>query len=36
MAFLGLLALRTVEIVAFAVVYRVLLDWGGLGDFGGS
>jgi len=35
-AFLGLLALHTVEILAFAAVYRVLLGWGGLGDLGGS
>jgi hypothetical protein len=35
-AFLGLLALHTIEVLAFAVVYRVLLGWGGLGDLGGS
>lgn len=35
-AFLGLLALHTLEILAFAAVYRVLLGWGGLGDLGGS
>ncbi len=35
-AFLGLLALHTVEILAFAVVYRGLLAWGGLGGLGGG
>ena len=35
-AFLGLLALHTVEVLGFAVVYRMLLGWGGLGGFGGS
>ncbi|AZQ66622.1 hypothetical protein EF888_05390 [Silicimonas algicola] len=34
--FLGLLALHTIEILAFAGVYKVLLSWGGLGDLGGS
>lgn len=34
--FLGLLALHTFEILAFAVIYRILLDWGELGDFGAS
>jgi len=34
--FLGLLALHTVEILAFALAYRVLLGWGGLGGLGGS
>ena len=34
--FLGLLALHTIEILAFAGVYKVLLGWGGLGDLGGS
>lgn len=34
--FLGLLALHTLEILAFAVAYGVLLSWGGLGGFGGS
>ena len=32
--FLGLLVLHTVEIVAFAGAYEVLLTWGALGDFG--
>ncbi|MFT6533800.1 MAG: hypothetical protein ACJASC_003365 [Limimaricola cinnabarinus] len=36
MAFLALLALHTLEILAFAAVYRVLLGWGVLGDLGGS
>lgn len=35
-AFLGLLALHTLEVLAFAIVYRMLLGWGGLGDFGDS
>ena len=35
-AFLGLLALHTLEILAFAVVYRGLLVWGALGDLGGA
>ena len=34
--FLGLLALHTLEILAFAVAYRALLVWGTLGHFGGS
>ncbi|MGE0230715.1 MAG: ion channel [Flavobacteriaceae bacterium] len=36
LTFVGLLALHTMEIIAFAVVYRVLLLWGALGDFGAS
>ena len=35
-AFLGLLALHTLEILAFAAVYRVLMSWGIFGDLGGS
>ena len=35
-AFLGLLTLHTIEILAFAVVYWTLLGWGGFGDLGGS
>lgn len=34
--FLGLLALHTLEILAFAAAYRMLLSWGALGDLGGS
>lgn len=34
--FLGLLALHTLEIIAFAVVYRMLLSWGALGNLGDS
>jgi hypothetical protein len=34
--FLGLLSLHTLEILAFAVIYRALLGWGGLGDLGGA
>ncbi|WP_249033305.1 hypothetical protein [Silicimonas algicola] len=34
--FLVLLALHTIEILAFAVVYNVLLGWGELGQLGGS
>lgn len=34
--FLGLLALHTLEIMAFAAAYRMLLSWGALGDLGGS
>ncbi|NDV89332.1 hypothetical protein GTW51_21960 [Aurantimonas aggregata] len=34
--FLGLLALHTLEILAFAVVYGTLLWWGGQGDLGGA
>ena len=34
--FLGLLALHTLEILAFAAVYCALLAWGGLGGLGGS
>ena len=33
---LGLLTLHTIEIIAFAAVYRALLAWGGFGDLGGS
>ena len=33
-AFLGLLSLHTLEILAFAGVYAVLLAWGALGEFG--
>ncbi|HEV7277886.1 MAG TPA: ion channel [Devosiaceae bacterium] len=35
-AFLGLLALHTIEILAFAAAYRVLLDWGAVGTLGGG
>lgn len=35
-AFVGLLALHTLEILAFAAVYRVLLGLGVLGDLGGT
>lgn len=35
-AFVGLLALHTAEILGFAVVYRVLLAWGRLGDLAGT
>ncbi len=35
-AFLGLLALHTLEIFAFAVVYRALLAWGAVGGLGGD
>ena len=35
-AFLGLLALHTIEVLAFALVYWALLGWGGLGGLGGS
>lgn len=35
-AFVGLLALHTLEILAFAGVYRMLLSWESFGDFGGS
>lgn len=35
-AFLGLLALHTLEILAFAVAYHLLLEWGALGDLGGG
>ncbi len=35
-AFLGLLVLHTAEIVAFAAVYKVLLLWGGFGEFAGA
>ncbi len=34
--FLGLLALHTIEVLAFALVCKVLLGWGGLGDLGGT
>lgn len=34
--FLGLLALHTLEILAFAAIYRVLLAWGALGGLGGD
>ena len=34
--FLGLLVLHTLEILAFAAVYRVLLGWGGFGNLGGT
>lgn len=36
LAFLGLLALHTLEILAFAAAYRMLLGWGFLGDLGGG
>lgn len=35
-AFLGLLVLHTLEIVAFAAFYKLLIDWGLLGDLEGS
>ena len=35
-AFSGLIALHTLEILAFAVVYRALLAWGSVGDLGGG
>ena len=35
-AFLGLLALHTLEVLAFALVYRALLAWGAIGDLGGD
>ena len=34
--FLGLLTLHTLEILAFAVVYRGLLTWGEFGGFSGT
>ncbi|WP_193335683.1 hypothetical protein [Devosia beringensis] len=34
--FLGLLALHTLEILAFAVAYKGLLVWGAFGDLAGS
>lgn len=36
LAFLGLLALRTLEVLAFAAAYRKLLNLGFLGDLGGG
>lgn len=33
--FFGLLTLHTLEILAFAAIYRMLLGWRALGDFGG-
>ncbi|WP_270376167.1 ion channel [Marinicauda sp. Alg238-R41] len=36
LTFLGLLAIHTVEILAFAGAYKALLAWGGLGSFGGG
>jgi hypothetical protein len=36
LTFIGLLALHTVEILAFAVVYKVLVSWGALGTLAGS
>lgn len=35
-AFVGLLALHTAEILAFAIVYRVVLEWDAMGDLGAS
>lgn len=35
-AFIGLVVLHTLEILAFAVIYRGLLAWGGFGDLSGS
>lgn len=32
--FTGLVALHTLEILVFAVIYRVLLEWGVFGDLG--
>lgn len=34
--FIGLLALHTLEILAFAAVYRALLEWGTFGSLGGT
>ncbi|MBM9593412.1 ion channel [Roseitranquillus sediminis] len=34
--FLGLLALHSLEILAFAAIYRALLAWGAFGDLGGA
>jgi hypothetical protein len=34
--FLGLLALHTLEILAFAVAYKGILVWGAFGDLAGS
>ncbi len=34
--FLGVLALHTLEILGFALVYRALLAWGGFGGLGGG
>lgn len=36
LTFLGLLILHMIEVLAFAVVYKALLDWGGFGGFGAS
>ena len=36
LTFIGLLALHTVEILAFAAVYKVLVTWGALGTLAGS
>lgn len=35
MTFLGLLVLHTIEIIAFAAAYWILLHWGILGNLGG-
>lgn len=34
--FVGLVALHTVEILAFALIYRFLINWSGLGSLGGE
>jgi hypothetical protein len=34
--FIGLLIIHTLEILAFAAVYRVLLDWSWMGDLTGE
>ena len=34
--FMGLLVLHTLEILAFAAVYRALLGWGSLGELDGA
>ena len=35
-AFLGLLALHTLEVLAFALIYRALLAWAAVADLGGD
>nr|WP_111299581.1 ion channel [Paracoccus saliphilus] len=34
--FVGLVGLHTLEILAFAGVYRLIVTWGGMGDLGGA
>lgn len=34
--FVGLVALHTLEILAFALVYRLIISWGGMGALGGG